>query len=434
MNPQGSPFATPFQGGYKQAVPVALAACALLIYVMATMRFAVDRPYYDDYPATLQFLNNFVESDWRGKIAAAFAPHNEHRLVFSHLIEVSDYWLFGQINFAHLVMTGLIGWLLTIAVFWRWAKAEGIAFYAFCPVVLLLTNFSHFELMTWAMGGNQQYYQLLFCLLSILGLTKGNIAQALAFFVASIFTGAGGFALVPIIAGYFLLTQNKKALTVSLAVFAAAAVIYFYVLPYHGLNANQGKPTKLPNPLLFVAYVLTFIGSIGRTPVISMAVGATFLALMCYFWRTLFKYKFLLAACMFIVVTAAMAAIARAHFGADQATTSRYREYSLLFAAFLYIAGLLSAKDQSQSERRTQLASLGTAAFFLICLLPGIHGLQKKDGELHGHQVATIMPMERTLPIIDKAKLLGIYDGHFGPNPVSTTGAPPQSKVAAVPE
>jgi hypothetical protein len=391
---------------------------ALLVYAWAVFQYTVNRPYYDDIPATLKFMNAFVSSDWAGKLAALFSPHNEHRLVFNHVIEVIDFYIFGEINFGHLVAVGFAGWLSVSILIWRWARKQGFSFWAFLPVALLLLNFSHFELMTWAMGGNQQYFQLLFCLISIYMLTSNRDALALLFFVFAIFTGGGGFALAPIFLGHYILDKNWRFAGLSVAIISIIAFIYFRVLPYEGLPSKNGDPKPAFNPFVALEYAVCFIGSIGRNRIFSLLVGLTFIALIVFLRKTFFRHRFLLAAVSFILCTSALTAVGRSHLGVEQATISRYREYSLLMAALIYLAALLAFERSPAKEKLTNFSIAGAMGFFAICLLPGIHGLQKKHGELQGEQIATFQPIEKALEVIRESEDLGVFYGDYGDNPV----------------
>ena len=137
------------------------------IYVWAVLRYTVNMPYWDDYGAILNFLNNYVNSSFFEKLKLIFSQHNEHRIVFNRLIEIAQYKLFGEVNFLYLIIIGNFGWGLVILLLWNYTKKSSCSLLLFTPVIFFMLTFVHFELMTWAMASLQQYYQILFSLLAI---------------------------------------------------------------------------------------------------------------------------------------------------------------------------------------------------------------------------------------------------------------------------
>src|SRR6266542_1891938 len=79
------------------------------IFIPAVMYYAVvsqnvvNIPIMDDYEAILQFLLNFKSASFGEKLALMFSQHAEHRLLFSRIVYVTYYTLFGHVNFKHII-------------------------------------------------------------------------------------------------------------------------------------------------------------------------------------------------------------------------------------------------------------------------------------------------------------------------------------------
>jgi len=329
---------------------ILLVALISMLYIWAVLRYTSYLPYGDDYDAVLRFLNNFYDSDISEKVKLFFSQHNEHRIVFNRIVELLQLKLFGEINFLYLVLIGNVGWFLVIYLLWRYAKSENISFIYFSPVLIVLLAFSHNELMTWAMASIQQYYQILFSLISIYFLVNKKLFYALGAMILSIFTGGGGIVLIPLFVVYMILHRNWKNLFVTLMISAIILFIYFVVLGYEKPGHHPSILNTLKNPKMIIEYILVFIGSLAGSKTAAATIGTALIIFFAY--KLKYSYKkmpFLVWSILFILGTATATALARAGFGIEQALSSRYSEYSLLFLSLIYLQYLFTEKQDNSN-------------------------------------------------------------------------------------
>jgi len=327
---------------------ILLVALISMLYIWAVLRYTSYLPYWDDYDAVLRFLNNFYDSDISEKVKLFFSQHNEHRIVFNRIVELLQLKLFGEINFLYLVLIGNVGWFLVIYLLWRYAKSENISFIYFSPVLIVLLAFSHNELMTWAMASIQQYYQILFSLISIYFLVNKKLFYALGAMILSIFTGGGGIVLIPLFVVYMILHRNWKNLFVTLMISAIILFIYFVVLGYEKPGHHPSILNTLKNPKMIIEYILVFIGSLAGSKTAAATIGTALIIFFAY--KLKYSYKktpFLVWSILFILGTATATALARVGFGIEQALSSRYSEYSLLFLSLIYLQYLFTEKQDN---------------------------------------------------------------------------------------
>jgi len=330
-----------------------LAFIAFSVYLVNVARYSSRMPLWDDFDAVLVFLKVYLSSpDQQWQILTYL--HNEHRLVFSRLLIIADYKLNGHVDLLHLIWLGNAAWVSCIGMLWLYVRRHGTTFSEFVPVVIVLLTFSHGELMVWAMASSQQYFQLAFGIGAILLLTSGWLAPALVLFVVASFTGGGGLLLAPVFGGYHLFKRQWTALAISSVVILLTAYVYFIGLPY-------AKPSHHPitaSPLLLIRYMLTFLGSAGRTPwgcyVVAVAMVYFILQNRRELWVRMPVLGWL---AIYIVLTALVAGITRAGFGVAQARSTRYTEYSLLMLAIVYL-GYLSAATAPQLKMRVATVGL----------------------------------------------------------------------------
>ena len=337
-----------------------------LIYLLTIHRFAFNQPYGDDYDAILAFLNRYVQASPSEQIQLFFSQHNEHRIFLTHLIVILDLSLFGNINFIHLIWFGTFGWFMSIYALWFFSKKYGITLTEFTPAAILLLSFSHYEMMVWAMTSIQQYWQVTFGIMAIGFMVNRNFYRSMIFYMAAIFTSGGGMALVPLINLYYLVNRQWKDLFVCASLTAIALLTYFFLLPY------QAPPTRqiieiLFHPHLFLAYFFGFIGGLGKIHDLGLASYLlTGLMLFLLLTKKAIEIKnrcpFYFWLCIYVLLTAVLAALNRSILGVETSGDSRYSEYSLLFAASTYLAYIYLAKDKF----RTQIIWIGFAIAAVI--------------------------------------------------------------------
>jgi len=315
------------------------------IYIFTVLKYTSIMPIEDDYGAVLRFLNDYLNiENTLDKFKLLFSQHMEHRIVFNRLVELLQFKVFGEVNFIYLTLFGNLGWLLIVYILWSYSKKNNfITLFSFMPIALMMLAFSHSSLMTWAMASIQQYWQLLFSILTIFFLTHNRTYIAYTFMIIAIFTGGGGLALIPIVGLYYLVHRNWKQLIVTLLLSISVVYFYFIVLDFHKLSDSMSMllVTFKHNYMLLFYYIFAFLGNFVEHTMEAIYVGGTFVLLFLIRAKTFFKQiPFIAWSILFIFSIALLTGLSRSMFGPDQAMSSRYSIYSVLLASFIYLAYL----------------------------------------------------------------------------------------------
>lgn len=331
-----------------------VALFSLVIYGFTIYQYAFNMPAGDDYDAILGFLNGYTQSDFLKKIELIFSQHNEHRIALTRLSSLVDYSIFGRVNFIHLIWFGALGWVLTIYALWHFSKTAKISFIQFSPIVILLTSSSHFDTMTWAMASIQQYFQILFAVLSIGFMINRRVAISLISYLFAVFTGGGGLILGPLMSVYYFSRREWRQLCINVLASIAIYTAYFALLPYHSPEPKN-LAINLAHLQTWFSYAMGFIGSVGSAPqygalpILITGFCATILFLLnaksaqarspLFFWIGIY-----------VMLLGLVTALNRSDLGLLSSGDSRYSPYSLLFIACLYL-GYINSVTSAKSKK-----------------------------------------------------------------------------------
>ena len=343
----------------------AIAAPAVFFFwVIASV--ALNIPIGDDFDAILGFLNRFLSAGgFIEKAGLVFEQHNEHRLVFSRLVALIQYYLFGEADLRGLIIFGnlsLAGLFVTLALIYR--QRLGRVLYLL-PASLIIFNFEYYETVNWAMASVSNLYVLFFALLSLYLLlarsSAASFAGAILCYAAAAFTQGGGLFVG--LAGIVMLAigrQFNKAALWSLVTVALFS-IYFY-----GYHTPAGHPSVLSvisaDPFLPIRFFFSFLGSPLPMPEVFGILSFGFfiyLTLKGYCAENRGVYAFLL----FLFITAAVTALTRSGFGLDQSLASRYKVVASLIFAIHYLSAVEIMKAPSAKRIFVALAIAGSLAF-----------------------------------------------------------------------
>lgn len=386
------------------------ATAAAAIFALLCLAGMVTRyspiPFGDDWEGYVGFNLDLVQ----GKTSAWWALDDAHRLVLPRALLWLDFHLFGA-RFVFVLVTNVLMRIGILVAFLALVR-ERLAGGAWLLLALLSTilAFSWMQAPSFyhAWVGNIAFMAVLLPLLAFdwLHRTKSNglwfIAAASIGFV-SIGTMANGLLVLPIMTAMSAIASLGWRRTLILGVLAVAAfVLYFWSFTY-----PEETP---PNPVTFLLFVLTYLGSPfyyivyywaaglqhaasfvhghsslvitgsyldypgSRTAGIGVAIfaGALFvLATAAITWRWLRSERTdtwqaaLLAFIGFVFASAALVAIGRATFGFDYALEERYTTGTML--AWQALAALLLARTKAPAALRTLTA---VAVALPIMLLP----------------------------------------------------------------
>jgi len=391
---------------------------AALIYYLLTIRnYSYNMPYGDDYDAILHFLNKYTVADFSERILLFFSQHNEHRIFLTHFFQIFDVFLFGKINFTHLIWLGNIGWLLCILFLWLWAKKNSFNIVEFCPVIILLLSFTHHEMMTWAMTSVQQYYQVLFSLITISLMVYGRPLLTLIFYALAVFTSGGGMALVPLLNIYYLINKQWLKLLWAFLFTLCLMLCYFVLLPYSSPPVSK-IIDALANPIEFSGYFFGFIGAAGNFYSIgfSSILITGILLFAAFLYRFSFlknNYAFLFWIGIYVYLTAILTALNRSDIGIYSSGDSRYSEYSLLLISILYLSNLLIIKNTKPFEGKKLQKSIifgfcMTGAFYLYWSQASLFFLNDRFYWLTNN-IPTHPNKDNAALILKKSEELGIF-------------------------
>src|SRR5208282_3307673 len=165
------------------------------IFFWTIFRYSINIPYWDDYDI-LDFVLKFLDlKNLKDKTALIFAQHNEHRIAFDRMVALIDYYLYGGINFKHLIFIGNISLIGLTLVLFRAFRIEKDKFLYFIPAIYLLFQPQYWETIFWAMASLANLYVLFFAFLSIYFATKPsqrNFFLAVFFAILATFTSGSG--------------------------------------------------------------------------------------------------------------------------------------------------------------------------------------------------------------------------------------------------
>jgi hypothetical protein len=209
--------------------------------------------------------------------------------------------------------------------------------------------------MTWTMTSIVQYWQVLFCLLSIYALTTGRLIMAGIFCILGVFSGGGAITLLPLICIYFICQSSWRYLFYFLLLFGIILLTYFVFLPYI-LPGSSQLFEVIKHPFYFLAFIFGFLGGAINLSFIGPASfigsGMLIFGLLIKNFHSFYRQNdFLTWSIIFILMYAILGAINRSYLGLDAGGISYYSVYSLVLISCIYLKSILSIntlKDRSR--------------------------------------------------------------------------------------
>jgi len=316
-----------------RAAPWAVLAIIAVGYFGLVASSAWNLPISDDYGILgLIARVHTGEFSW----AEFWAPHNEHRIVWTRGVMLAASWL-GPVNFVGLMIFGNLGWLGCAWLLGREAARRAGSLWAAVPVAALLAVPSHQENMLWAMASLQNYWSLFFVLAALQLLAARKDTAALGMLAAALLTSGGAMAALP---GLLLLPFARREWR-RLAVVAVASLVLVSAYAI-GLRTQSSPPAN--SWLAGTHYFANFMG--GTIPWAGLApgVGVGLTVALAALVLRLKEDGFCGTLAVFVLVTGGLAVVTRVSFGVEQALASRYAVFSLLAAAAAWLACLGRAK------------------------------------------------------------------------------------------
>ncbi|MCB2203126.1 hypothetical protein KQI65_00140 [bacterium] len=350
-------------------------------YVVLLQHYGVNIPALDDYDTILAH----VVSD-RADLSGWIAQFNEHRVAWIRLSASGYYHLFGEINFEHLMYFGNLALLLLFLLLLKMYRSLKYPIMFFVPVAYLLFQPQSWRNMIWAMASLQNFWVLLFVLLSLLLWSRGktwSYLVAAVFAVMAAFTGGNGILVfvVLLIWELFRIAGNLKSrryvnwklgvrenLHLGILIIAAASAAYLYLDGYQTPGHAPDLVAALLNPVLVMKTAGILAGSylkfLDHRLVLAVGVAeALFFAFLTwkgYMRRNPVAYYFLL----FLFLTMLLIGLSRSGWGEHQALIPRYRIFAIVALIMLYLAFIEYAGPWLRSRKNLVWVIVSLALLF----------------------------------------------------------------------
>jgi hypothetical protein len=400
-----------FKNEIKDKVYLFFTLLPLVIYIAAVLIFSINMPFGDDYDAVLGFLNKFVTGNSLSeKIWFLFSQHNEHRIVFNRIIELMQYCIMGKANFYVLSIIGNLGWVLSFFVIYKLYKKKCNNYKYLLPISIMFFSFLTHTLMSWSMASIQQYFQVLFLLLSyyflIYKFSIKNIFLYQLFLILGVWTGGGGLIFYIPAVIYLFFKKRYRETMFTIGLFSINVYFYFIFFRYNFISSDSIS-YFFEHLFVISIYILNFIGNIKIFTRYEYMVGLIFLLCSIYIAfrkRCEFQILILLA----VIFTAFAAAIDRVDFGVWQALSSRYTMYPIILLSSGYLS-ILPAKDKRLTNRIFIFALAFSLIIFSLCVPNGVKNLIKYDSNLKLYCIY-YPDREHAVNIYEESQRLGIYN------------------------
>lgn len=372
---------------------VALPAILFFVFLFRT---TLDLPFFDDYDAALDFMNQLTQL--HGFTSKALfliaAQHNEYKILFEQALIWLQFSLCGHIDFRVLSTVGNGFVLLLALLLWKMflpaCNDLGLRLALFLPVSWLLFQFEYYEVLNWGSAALMHITVLVFAFAAIYLLfqtTRSAFCGAIACFVLAVVSSGNGFLLLPI--GLLILIGERRYTRATAWLIAAAGCIAIYSYHYNVMSSQAQTHRSVFAILLRMraAYMIAFIGNAAGIPFMagSFALGTAlclFFAWMAY--RGYIRRNPLVACCvLFLLMTAVGVAGIRSDLGLEQSLSSRYTIYSallLIFAWLVFVEEFLQHQRKSLLNNGAYLSAVAAAVLFSLFMSAiGSLMIEKRD-------------------------------------------------------
>jgi hypothetical protein len=381
---------------------LAIGLAFFLSFVLFAIRARFPVPYRDDWDWLAWLLTRPLT------FRTIFEPHNEHMIPLPRLLAALQFWLEG--SGSHLVFAValasqfVLGWLFLREIARRWPGDRTARSFAIGATAVCLF-FSH-QLQSFVFMAAILFPLVqIFAVAAVAGALNGTepgakrtfwlVVTALAAACAALTTTNG--LVTPLILALVLWVRRGSRTEVAAWAATGLAGLGAYVLlvgrPWLHALPPAGSNWTIPSPGEMLAFFFTFFPSALAYGSLKAAValGAALFALECFSLVDLARRReaaprievFAVCVMLFATASAAMAAPARAQFGALQAAQSRYASYAMTCNAGLLLWSLSRVYSSGWWSRWRTTATLvtvvATAAIFIGHLFIGQVWIAKAD-------------------------------------------------------
>jgi hypothetical protein len=339
---------------------LALVLCAtpLVALLILTAFTAVNVPLVDDFDSVLNALNNYTEAtSLSDKLSIIVAQHNEHRVGILRLVALIVVAICGSVRFDILALLGSVAvCCVPVAMLFlsSMRKDPSVSRTSFLvmisPIFFLLLQPQQHDTVLWATVSVANPLALLFALLSCSTLfsnARFSLALAMAFSLLASYSQGNGIVIFPAVGVVLLLRGEWRRVT--LWSIAASSILALYFHGYHQVTGHPSIAASLLRVSDNLIYVALFIGAAGAAGVSLVGAGIGGSVILFSLFLTAKKFyrenPALYGALLFMFGTVLVNALARSGFGVEYAfSQTRYRFYSVVFYALMYLCALEVAK------------------------------------------------------------------------------------------
>lgn len=210
-----------------------------LPYIVISAQYAANIPILDDYDAILEFLLNFKRGNLWEKVGLLFTQYNEHRLVYSRIVYLLYYYVFGNVNFKNLVILGNVNLIVASAFMIHFIKKTGIRYWQIPSIlsVFLICDLNTYESGSISMYSWQNHGIIALFFFTLYLWDKKKIVPAVIaqfFLILSSGNGMIGALLIAV----YCLTMGRKYF-----VYCTTALVAFTGLYFIGYEHFKDKDT-----------------------------------------------------------------------------------------------------------------------------------------------------------------------------------------------
>lgn len=415
----------------KKVIGLTVSLVPVVVYFLLLLRYCYNFPFYDDYIAVLEAIFRWQQaSSFNEKLSLLVEQHNEHRIVYIHVVSLMDYFLRGSAHFTDLMWCGNISLLFVLFLLYKSTKSiSEVSGFWLLPAILLLFQLQSWDNTYWGMASLANFGIHGWVITAIyLASRREPWAWPGAIFATLLALGTigSGLFLIPVVLAVWGVQKRFRELLLGGLVLTVAVLLYFkgYQQPagYPSISQTLAK-ADWGQLLVFWG---AFLGSNAYHPALSFIapligwcgiVWFLFLTFRLYFLRNPVLYGVL----GFLVLTALAVALNRYGRGIEGAYPSRYRMNSSLFLAVTY----LTVVDLTEVKWKKWIVTAGSAATLALYLmsvyvyLPRIknnYELRVADNWLFRHQ----MPIAGSYRLKDANEMLqkSVKEGLFIPPPL----------------
>ncbi|MFN8349524.1 MAG: hypothetical protein U0X91_31280 [Spirosomataceae bacterium] len=338
---------------FKKAVIAAIGSLPILFYFWYLQRFSTSLPNEDDIPAILAFINRAfpfsVES-----VRLLFIPFREHVILPAKIIAYLQVLTTGHMHLPMMILLGNLFWVRVAWLLYAVSKTAKLPALYFLPVPFLLfqVQFSETALWPMALWSNLIVVWLAVESFRLLITSKKEWRQfGGAFLLALAATFSNGNGLLVFLIGFGILLY-RKADRGRVVLWLTGSVIS---IALYGWAKSSGVPDSYygvqTHPLKWVLGSMIFVGNYGdfvsgslKTAALALGFVLTTAVLAIHFLQ--FKkstyaaspYFLWFSSFLFILLTGAAVALLRTEpVGLDAMYLGRYRHYSALAVALVYL-------------------------------------------------------------------------------------------------